>query len=411
MLLSTRGTPVFAGTIKEGTSQANSSTLFFDDFSGDLSKWSDVNGNWYIDQGELVGEGYDASIYAGDTYWTDYALQTKINFIGDNARLSIRSTGISQNELIIEVWKDGASVNEYANTFVMYKIKDGVATHLANPITGHAQSPIPITNPIVVRVQVKGNQYSLFFNGQYVFQAYDPDPLTNGRIGLGFVWGQTTRFDDVLVTKDLLPVPPITIPPVPDFSYSPSDPSIFDTIQFNNNSSDPAGQYIQSILWKFGDGTTSIEPNPTHRYAGDKDYKVQLKITTIDGRTATTSKIVGVHTHDVAITGFVVPLIGKAGKTSTILVDIENTKYPETVQVDLFKSNPWGFELIGTQVLNVKVKPLYNTTEFTFRVTFTNEDAVYGKVTFKAVATVLTARDALPFDNEVIQFPTRVATR
>jgi hypothetical protein len=48
------------------------------------------------------------------------------------------------------------------------------------------------------------------------------------------------------------------------------------------------------------------------------------------------------------------------------------------------------------------------TTSFDFSYTFTADDAVAGKVTFKVVATIVGARDAAPADNEAIALPTKV---
>jgi hypothetical protein len=49
------------------------------------------------------------------------------------------------------------------------------------------------------------------------------------------------------------------------------------------------------------------------------------------------------------------------------------------------------------------------TTDFTFSYTFTAGDTSIGKVTFKAVAVLVGARDGLPADNEAIAPPTKVS--
>jgi hypothetical protein len=49
------------------------------------------------------------------------------------------------------------------------------------------------------------------------------------------------------------------------------------------------------------------------------------------------------------------------------------------------------------------------TTDFKFSYTFTSTDASLGKVTFKAVASLIGARDALPADNEAVALPTKVS--
>lgn len=66
-----------------------------------------------------------------------------------------------------------------------------------------------------------------------------------------------------------------------DFTYNvagdeyPLDFYVVSTIQFNNKSSKTG-----NMTWDFGDGTTSNDPNPTHKYEAAGNYKVSL---TIDG--------------------------------------------------------------------------------------------------------------------------------
>jgi hypothetical protein len=72
------------------------------------------------------------------------------------------------------------------------------------------------------------------------------------------------------------------------------------------------------------------------------------------------------------------------------------------------KSIPGGFEPVGTLTLFVPVRETGRAVSFSFSYTFTPDDASIGKVTFKAVATIVGARDALPADNEAIASPTKV---
>lgn len=199
-----------------------------------------------------------------------------------------------------------------------------------------------------------------------------------------------------------------TPPPVASFFFSPSDPSSFDTVQFQDFSSDPGQVGIQSRAWDFGDGTTGAGCCPSHRYATDGDYTVKLDVTTFDERNASTSQVVRVRTHDVAITKFTAPTSASSGQTRQISVGIRNSRYPENVVVHLFKSVAGGFQLVGDLTQAVPVRPSNRTTSFNFNYTFTTDDAAIGKVTFKAVADLIDARDALLADNEAIASPTKV---
>jgi hypothetical protein len=198
-------------------------------------------------------------------------------------------------------------------------------------------------------------------------------------------------------------------PPNVDFGFWPSDPNTFETVQFNNYSNDPGGVGLTITSWNFGDGTRSQDWNPTHRFTKDGDYTVRLDETTSDGRTGTISKHIQVRTHDVVITKFTVPQSASAGQTRSITVEINNQRYPETVEVQLFKSTPNGYVLVGYLTQSVPVRPSNRTTSFAFSYTFTTEDAAIGRVTFRAVANLVGARDALPANNEAIALPTKVA--
>lgn len=196
--------------------------------------------------------------------------------------------------------------------------------------------------------------------------------------------------------------------PVANFGFQPTDPSIFDTVQFFDFSFDPGGVGFQSATWSFGDGATGAGCCPTHRYTADGDYTAQLTVTTFDGRSASAAQAVRVRTHDVAITKLSAPQAASSGQTRQITVGVNSRRYAETVQVQLFKSVPGGLQLVGTLTQSVPVRSSNRTTDFAFSYTFTSDDAIVGKVTFKAVATVVGARDALPTDNEAIASPTKV---
>ena len=196
--------------------------------------------------------------------------------------------------------------------------------------------------------------------------------------------------------------------PVAAFSYSPSDPTVFDTVQFNSQSFDPGEAGIQSQVWSFGDGATAEGCCPTHQYVRDGDYTVGLTVTTPDGRTGSTSQVIQVRTHDVAIVRIGIPKSAHVGQTITINAYARNTRQPETVEVALFKTVPGGFQQVGSLTQSVAVKSGNRTTLFSFTNTITEADRSVGKVSFKAVATIIDQRDALPADNVLTSPPVRV---
>lgn len=193
------------------------------------------------------------------------------------------------------------------------------------------------------------------------------------------------------------------------FYYTPGDPSIFDTVQFYDQSFDPAGVGIASESWSFGDGRTATGCCPTHRYGADGTYTLTLTVTMTDGRSASTSRDVLVRTHDVAVARIAVPETARVGQTAPITVGLANGRYPETVQVQLLKSLPeGGWRQVGVLARDVPVRLGGFTTDFEFDYTFPAEDAELGEVSFRALATILGARDAVRRDNSFVSLATQV---
>ncbi len=77
-----------------------------------------------------------------------------------------------------------------------------------------------------------------------------------------------------------------------DFSFSPAQPEVNQTIQFTDKST--GGGNINSWSWDFGDNATSTVQNPTHKYTRSGNYTVKLTVKDDQGTTNTVSKTVTV---------------------------------------------------------------------------------------------------------------------
>jgi PKD repeat protein len=226
------------------------------------------------------------------------------------------------------------------------------------------------------------------------------DPLTfRAEAGTTYYFQVGGDGESVQFRLDVSPLPSV------GYFFYPSEPSVFDLLTFYDQSYDPANVGIESYAWDFGDGTTSADPNPSHRYTQDGDYTVQHSATTYDGRSASASQVVQVRTHDVAITKILAPISANAGQTRTITVYVSNKWYPENVEVALYKSVPGGYQWVTSDSKLVPVRSGNRTTMITFKYTFTTDDASAKLVTFKAIATIDNVRDALPDNNEIISSP------
>jgi hypothetical protein len=187
-----------------------------------------------------------------------------------------------------------------------------------------------------------------------------------------------------------------------------TDLSTYDNVLFQDQSYDPLFIGFASWLWEFGDGTTSTEQRPWHQYATDGDYEVRLTMTTVDGRVSTASDVLHVSTHDVAITRLTLPGGARVGQTIDVSVYVKSYRYPEQVRVDLFRSTPDGYRQVGSSTGEVTVTKSGPGTRFSFAYTVTSQDAASGRMTFKATATILDHRDAVPTNNDLISVPVTV---
>lgn len=109
-----------------------------------------------------------------------------------------------------------------------------------------------------------------------------------------------------------------------DFTYNVDgdqftlDYYVVSTIQFNNTSVKTG-----AVTWDFGDGETSVEPNPKHKYAKAGNYKVTL---TVEGA--------GSRTYPLMIYD-IVPQLSVASQSDDV-IELNNT----TVDFSIFLPNP-----------------------------------------------------------------------
>ena len=86
----------------------------------------------------------------------------------------------------------------------------------------------------------------------------------------------------------------VTLYPLPVANYNAANGCQNIALQFNDNSSLTTGT-IASWAWAFGDGTTSVASNPSHQYLTVGTYSTNLFITSSNGCSAATSKLVTVY--------------------------------------------------------------------------------------------------------------------
>lgn len=92
--------------------------------------------------------------------------------------------------------------------------------------------------------------------------------------------------------------------PIPIIDYSPRDPQLRDSIDFNSSKSrdsDPKGS-IEGYFWEFGDGDSSPRMHPSpHKYESNGSYIVNLTVYDDMGATNITSVIIKIDLPPVAV--------------------------------------------------------------------------------------------------------------
>jgi hypothetical protein len=194
--------------------------------------------------------------------------------------------------------------------------------------------------------------------------------------------------------------------PVAAFVVDPPEPSAGELVRLLDLSYDPGGTGIAVHAWDLGDGTSSTEPCPEHRFAADGSYEVRLHVTAADGRVGTTSALVRVTTHDIALTRIVAPAAVTVADLCEVVVVAESRHGPEIVQVELLRARGSG----APEPIAVHTRSLPETGELEigFAVAFGDADVAEGEVTFHARASLVGAVDRAPENNELAAPPTAV---
>ena len=94
--------------------------------------------------------------------------------------------------------------------------------------------------------------------------------------------------------------PTVGEPPFADFTYSPSQSKVNDTIYFSSNSYDPDG-YIVNYTWNLGDGSVKYGERVTHSYAHLGNYSVSLTVKDNNGSVSKRVKTIKIYEKEIDI--------------------------------------------------------------------------------------------------------------
>ncbi len=165
------------------------------------------------------------------------------------------------------------------------------------------QTPnVTVNNPVA--------DTTYFINGKQVWRYKLPNPnnycpagnyplsVTAGTAGTDGCGNFQTKEDTLYVRNT----------PNPDFDWL-FNGCVSDSVRFSDLSSYDDGVYSYQWFWDFGDGNTSTERNPVHKYNAPGDYRVRFNLVTNIGCISTTrNKIITVTEVPVARFGVTEPV-------------------------------------------------------------------------------------------------------
>lgn len=155
--------------------------------------------------------------------------------------------------------------------------------------------------------------------------------------------------------------------PTSQFTFSPVSPTIFDPINFTETSTDIDGT-ISSWQWDFGDGTTSVERNPSHQYSQTGTYQISLTVTDDEGEENT-------KTASITVVNLAPTADFSCSKSSEILMNepiqfTDNSTDPE----DAIVSWLWDFGDGETSTVQNPSHEFENSGEHLVTLIVTDED-------------------------------------
>lgn len=170
------------------------------------------------------------------------------------------------------------------------------------------------------------------------------------------------------ITNGTVTIGPGGQPPQAKFTFTPENPKANEEVKFTDQSTDPDGQVVK-WEWEFGDGATSTERNPSHKYAAKGKYTVKLTVTDNLGLTNSTTKVLPVEIKPPVANFAFTPANPKAGQT--VQFTDQSTDADGTIQA-------WAWEF-GDGTTSTERNPQHQYAKdgtYTVKLTVTDNDGL-----------------------------------
>ncbi|MEO9532615.1 MAG: PKD domain-containing protein [Crocinitomicaceae bacterium] len=164
----------------------------------------------------------------------------------------------------------------------------------------------------------------------------------------------------------------LTLPVAPTADYNFTNECQGTAINFTDASSIPAPGTIDNWDWDFGDGNTSTAQNPSHSFASDGTYSVDLVVTDNNGCQHTSTQNVTVYPNPTADFEFVINgvssntgLTGGCIADAVSFVNNSNVNAPDNITT-------WAWDFGDGTTSNLQNPPAHNyATEGNYNITLT----------------------------------------
>ncbi len=221
---------------------------------------------------------------------------------------------------------DGAAASIRQSLQVWPADTTPVAAFAAYPVTASGvRLPRPLRSGDLMRLDASGStdrdgrvvEYSWDVGSDGTLDVVSSDPgATVGPFAAGSRPITLRVVDDVGRSDAVMQVVVVdkSEPPQAQFALTPSTPAVRDPIRFEDRSADTDGKIV-AREWSFGDGTTSRDASPIHRYEKVGRYTVVLRVQDDDNLSATAERTVEV---------VAVPGIADVGDVWAVLIGISD---------------------------------------------------------------------------------------
>jgi len=262
-----------------------------------LSLWPS-NGSYSSKDWVIVTVTANEELDNATLYWDGSKRETK-DVNGTFVQFNVTNQGEGMHTFYVEAYDLSGNKGQSVTNTIIVDLTPPTVSFISAPTNGAEVNQSWVYIEVSAEDNYELSGVSLDWNGtlypMFENRYYNLTGLSSGtysyKVLATDMAGNVGETEERMVTINITT---IGEPPVADFTYSPSNPEVWQTINFTDMSYDPDGTIV-SWYWDLGDGmSSSIDQNPRHTYSSPGTYTVRLTVTDNDGDTDSISKTITV---------------------------------------------------------------------------------------------------------------------